>query len=235
MKNILRAARRLLTNAWGIFTPSETIWQSKIKWSGLAREDAKYYIWSEKKNSTDEEFRNSGREDYNRYIKQDIALQNRLKISDVKTVLEIGCGIGRMTEFFGDDFDAVYGIDIAREMLEKAKERLPDKKFMFLESDGVRLPVDSETVDFVFSFIVFQHMPSVKVVRANFSEANRVLKHDGIFKVQLRGKKVDRREWFYGVSFNPEQARQLAVKAGFEILNIWQETERYLWLTLRKR
>ena len=38
-----------------------------------------------------------------------------------------------------------------------------------------------------FSFIVFQHMPNKKVVGKNFEEIKRVLKNNGIAKIQVRG------------------------------------------------
>lgn len=217
-----------------IFVPTESIAESKKKWLRLAHENARYFIWTEKDDPTEEEFRNAGRDDYGKYVAADTFLQERLSAIGAERVLEIGCGIGRVTEFFGDHFDAVTGVDISGEMIAKAKIRLPDSKFTFLEGDGMTLPVPSASIDFVFSFIVFQHMPSRDVVASNLREAHRVLVPGGLAKIQVRGTPVDKKEWFYGVHFSEKQARQIAQECGFTVLKTEYETERYLWLILQK-
>ncbi len=217
-----------------LFVRTETVNESKKKWSELARKNAKYYIWSEKENATEEEFRESGRRDYKKYIKDDPLLQENLERINARNILEIGCGIGRMTEFFGDDFEKVFGIDISSEMIKRAKKRLPGDKFVLLEGNGVELPVGFDPVDFTFSFIVFQHMPSLEMIASNFKEVFRVLRPGGIFKVQLRGNETSRKKWFYGESFTVDGAKKLAHTTGFEILKTEKETERYLWLWLVK-
>ena len=232
--NIRCLAKRFLIKSRNIFLPTETIGESKNKWSDLARKNAKYFIWSEKENSTDEEFRLSGEADYGRYVKNDRLLQDNLARTNAKTVLEISCGIGRMTEFFGNDFEKIYGIDIASGMIEMAKNRLSDSKFEFVEGNGVSLPFESDSVDFIFSFAVFQHMPSREVVGDNFKEVFRVLKPGRLFKVQLRGNEVKKGDWYYGIGFTQGGAAILAYTAGFKVLNIYSETEKYLWLLLKK-
>lgn len=232
--NLKRFLKHLLLNIRNGFIKTESIFSSKSKWDELAKENAEYYIWSDKKDPSPKEFRNSGSRDYRKYIKEDDLLQEKLKILKTRIALEIGCGIGRITEFLGEDFEKVYGVDISSEMIRRAKGRLPGAKFVFIENDGLTVPLESESIDFVFSFIVFQHMPSFKTVESNFKEANRVLKRNGIFKVQLRGNLVDKKEWFYGVGFNRKGALKLAERTNFKVLNFHKETERYSWLLLQK-
>ena len=229
---IKQKIKKLYTHLRNLFTPTESIRQSKMKWIRLAEEDAPYYIWTDKKNASSEEFRHSGKEAYQEYVKGDSRLQPLL--NNGKAALEIGCGIGRITEFFIPDFEKVYGVDISPVMIEKAARRLSDSRYVFLEGDGERIPLDSETVDFVFSFIVFQHMPSKKVIESNLAEVYRVLRSGGMAKIQLRGSIVSKSEWFYGPAFSPAEARTMCQRIGFNVLDVSQETDRHLWVVLAK-
>jgi ubiquinone/menaquinone biosynthesis C-methylase UbiE len=46
--------------------------------------------------------------------------------SNDATMLEIGCGIGRMTRAFASRFGTVYGIDISPEMIAQGQRYLAD-------------------------------------------------------------------------------------------------------------
>lgn len=103
--------------------PNESITNSKEKWDSLAQENAKYYIFSDQGTGiSEEEFQSAGEADYKNLILNDLLLKE--KISTDSKVLEIGCGTGRMTEFFAKSFGSVYGIDISGEMIEQARNRL---------------------------------------------------------------------------------------------------------------
>jgi SAM-dependent methyltransferase len=99
--------------------------------------------------------------------------------------VEIGPGIGRMCLALADRFDRVVGVDISPEMVERARELVPSEKITFVAGDGASLaPVADGTVDVVFSFTVFQHIPRVSVIERYISEAARVLKPQGVFVFQ---------------------------------------------------
>jgi ubiquinone/menaquinone biosynthesis C-methylase UbiE len=53
-------------------------------------------------------------------------------------------------------------------------------KIEFLASDGVSLPQEANSADFVWSYEVFQHMPSHDIVMGNLREVQRILKPTGI-------------------------------------------------------
>lgn len=215
MKNFLKKLKTKIAN---LFIPEEDINTSKNKWQSLAEKDAKYFVWTEKEKVSEEDFRNSGKRDYSYVVKEDPILQERLGPLKKDVALEIGCGVGRITEFLADDFNIVYGVDISAHMIEEAKKRLPWENFHFLEGGGMSLPIDSGSIDFIISHAVFQHMPSHKVVASNFKEAFRVLKVGGLFKVQLRATETSRRNWFYGVSYSQRTAEKLSLKTGFKVI-----------------
>ena len=218
------------------FTQDETAEESKKKWNRLAVENAKYFIYSDKTKQEDENFRLSGENDFNTLIESDEIVKKSIPDFRKATVLEIGCGIGRVTEFLAKNFEKVYAVDISGEMIQKLKDRLKEyNNIIAIENDGMHLPLPEKSVDFVFSYIVFQHMPQKNIIEKNFQEIGRVLKKGGIFKVQLRGVRASKKEWYYGAEYNYDDAVLLAEKNNFQALNYSGVGEKYFWLTLEKR
>jgi ubiquinone/menaquinone biosynthesis C-methylase UbiE len=102
-----------------------------------------------------------------------------------KTILEIGCGTGRETEFLAQIFGKVVAIDCAHDMIEKAMERVKYKNVAWSVSDGDSLKgIANSSADIVYSFVVFQHMKRETILNY-FSEVGRVLKPGGYFFFQL--------------------------------------------------
>jgi ubiquinone/menaquinone biosynthesis C-methylase UbiE len=106
-------------------------------------------------------------------------------IAGGETALEIGCGVGRLMKEMVQKFQRVYGVDLAEGMVEHSKNYLrlfPQCRVLL--GDGEHLPVDSDSIDFIYSFIAFQHMPSLDVVRTNIEETARVLRPGGVCRIQ---------------------------------------------------
>jgi len=205
--------------------------KQKQLWEKLAKENSRYYINSDKgKGITDEEFRDSGLNDFIDFINND-----KLIPLDT-TILEIGCGIGRMTEFMAYDWPEVIAVDISSEMIRQGGERL--KKYSnikFIETDGETLPVDDNSVDVVFSYLVFQHMKTEEMVEKNFREAHRVLRPGGVFKVLLRtDQQKNMEKWWTGVHYTEETAKSLYDPIGFSLIKLEQVKTYAMWLWLKK-
>jgi len=217
--------------------PDESITHSKNKWNKLAEENPRYYVVSRKgRDITESDFQEVGRKNYEELISGDITLKERLVNFNNKKVLDIGCGLGRLEEFFSPNFKEVYGVDISEQMVEQAKERLKKYRNIHLSStDGITLPFDKGFFDFVFSYLVFQHMPSREVVEKNFIEVFRVLKENGIAKIQIRGGHTPFKwQWFYGPSWSEEKAVKMVEKIGFRVLKTEGENTKRFWLWLTK-
>lgn len=214
--------------------PGETPAQSKEKWDALSRENAKYFIYSDEgENLPEETFRASGKRDFKKLILQDAFLMEHIAPLQEKTALEIGCGIGRITEEFGNHFKKTYAFDISPEMIHAAKKRLDKTQNITFEStDGETLPVPDASIDFIFSFIVFQHMPTKEMVEKNFKEIYRTLAPRGIAKIQVRGKPTEKGKWFSGVSFTPEELSSVLGK--LTLMKSKGAGEKYFWLWLTK-
>jgi SAM-dependent methyltransferase len=94
-------------------------------------------------------------------------------------MLEIGCGAGRMLVHFAPEFEHVIGVDIAPEMVELARRRMPANVELALV-DGANLsPIADSSVDLALSVQVFQHVPERAVIASYVEEAARVLRPGG--------------------------------------------------------
>jgi malonyl-CoA O-methyltransferase len=93
------------------------------------------------------------------------------------TVLDLGSGTGFFTNILADTYQQVIGLDISSEMLSFAKSNRSDDIF-WLEADAHKLPLQDESIDFIFSNLVIQWCDPLDVV---IKEILRVLKPGGLF------------------------------------------------------
>ena len=216
---------------------TETITESKDKWNKLAKENARYYVLTDfGAEISEEKFREAGKKDFETLITGDAFLNKHLSPFNNKSALEIGCGIGRITEFLASAFGQVTGADISEAMINEGQKRLQTlRNVRLVATDGKTLPAESDSIDFVFSFIVFQHMPDVQTIRANVAEISRVLKIGGLAKIQLRGLPTSKKNWFYGPSFDMGSVKNLIKGLPLEILKSESENTRYFWVWLSKK
>lgn len=101
-------------------------------------------------------------------------------------VLEIGCGIGRVTQHLAGLYREVHGIDISSEMVKRGERRLAHLPNVHLHrGNGYDLePFADESFDLVFSGFTFQHMPKTFAYNY-FLETKRVLRPGGLFRFQV--------------------------------------------------
>jgi len=154
-------------------------------WDARARENPRAYInWPEV--SDDETaFFESGRVDYGRFVAPFLGRMNFDPRN--KTALEIGCGIGRIARWMSADFGHYVGVDVSPEMVRKASiYGVPNATFQPV-SGGDLTGIADASVDFVFSFAVFQHVPDKKAILNYISETARVLRSGGIFRLHMKG------------------------------------------------
>lgn len=119
------------------------------------------------------------------------AIADYLKNYSRPTVVEIGCGVGRLLKVFRQDYWCI-GLDISPNMLDKAREYLDletEKSCdLRLITSGV-LPLENECARFVYSFLVFQHIQTKKEIQSYMKEVERALQPGGLFRVQtMRGQ-----------------------------------------------
>ncbi|MGD0906522.1 MAG: class I SAM-dependent methyltransferase [Candidatus Acidiferrales bacterium] len=154
-------------------------------WDERARKDAFHYIASWRENWDPESFFQSGEEDYGRFVQP---VFDRCHFEpEGKFMLELGCGAGRMTRSFAQKFAQVVAFDISAEMLRHAQALNPQAgNIAWTLGNGTDLSgVGDRTVDFVFSYIVLQHMPAPEFALRYIREMLRVLKPGGMFLFQF--------------------------------------------------
>jgi ubiquinone/menaquinone biosynthesis C-methylase UbiE len=203
----------------------------KTLWETLAKENSRYYINSDfGRGITEEDFRQSGRDTYKRLIAEDKLLKGG------ESILDFGCGTGRLTEFMAKDFKRVVGTDISATMIARGKQRLKNlKNVELLETDGHSIPLPDSSLDYVFSYLVFQHFKTRKMVENAFKNIYRVLTPRGIFKVLLRSdKQKDMNHWWSGVEYSQKAIAVVYKKIGFTLLKTEPIDKYAFWLWLQK-
>ena len=235
LRKILRPAIKLLER----LALKKTLPQLKARWEKLAGKNPYYYANSDTKSGykVDEfELRQSGEADYLKYVEQDVILGNALGNFQDKVVLEIGVGVGRLTEFFCQNFRHVHGLDISPSMLNIAQKRLMAyNNLRLIENAGNDIPFPDKSFDLIFSYLVFKHLPADSLIQDYFKEITRTLKPSGLAKIQLRtGTSPYFWRWYCGVSLTPEAARAIADDAGLQVLKPEIENGKSLWLWLKK-
>jgi cyclopropane fatty-acyl-phospholipid synthase-like methyltransferase len=94
--------------------------------------------------------------------------------------LDIGCGLGRVIEELAPRFRHVVGLDVSAEMLRQADEAVSARNRSFVVTGGEDLAMLRDgAVDFVVSFAVFTHLPSVRWTERYIHEIARVLRPGG--------------------------------------------------------
>jgi SAM-dependent methyltransferase len=204
----------------------------RTAWDRRARQDARRFIECGRSGS-DDAFWSSGRRDLD-----DVVLQG-LSLEPSASVLEIGCGIGRLLKPLSERVAQATGVDISGEMIRLGREALADRPNVRLErTDGDLSSVADGSLDLVYSHIVFQHVPARTAVSRYFAEAARVLKPGGVFRFQVDGR---RGRWYpfpdtwHGVRFAAGALRREISELGFEVVDLTGEGTQYMWVTARRR
>lgn len=226
--------------------PPHTIDQvSKIMkndWNQRAENDAERWIYGKSKSEKPEVGVLSSDEYYESSRQQPIEAFNLLKqlfptenFSKQK-MLEIGCGIGRLSISFSKFFEHYIGIDVSEKMIEIAKTNLNGiNNVEFFANNGIDLQmINNNFVDFIFEGYVFQHIPQKNIVENYCKEAFRILKTGGHFmalfwknqlephiqthsKYLYQGQKIDiTNDTILGVQFSQEEIQVMLAKIGFK-------------------
>lgn len=151
---------------------------SERYWDQRARENAFYFVDNEVgyENPDTEAFWRRGEE----VVERMLSLVG-LVIRPDAALLDIGCGVGRLTGPLAARARHVYGLDVSREMLELAERYNRElENVTWLHGDGRGLGViDDASVDGCFSHVVFQHIPDPAVTLDYVREMGRVLRPSG--------------------------------------------------------
>ncbi len=205
------------------------------EWDERARENARFYVNTERQDWTDAEFFQSGERTVAEEILTDMINICQGKDPKRMTVLEIGCGAGRVTRALARVFGQVYGVDISGEMVSQARAALVGMPNVhILRNNGKDLDVlGNVRFDFVFSSIVFQHIPSREVIESYVRAARGRLRRGGRVTFPVPGGlALDNPpdDTWLGVTFSEQEARDMALRSGFEMRYSFGAGTQYFWL-----
>ena len=206
-------------------------------WNRRAREDAKYYVAFGRRGQDDEEFFATARE-----VAHGLEFElKRLPPGNprARRALEIGCGPGRLMRPMSAHFGEIHGVDVSDGMVALAREKLRAVPHAHVHrNDGATLAAFADdSFDFVYSYAVFQHIPSRDVVFEYLRESRRVLKPGGILRCQINGlpETAARYDTWSGVRISAREAARFALENDFQLLALEGASTQYLWVTLRKQ
>jgi len=175
-----------------------------------------------------------------------------------ESVLDIGCGVGRLTRALASRAGLVYGVDVSGEMLRLAREHNRDlENVRWLHGDGVGLSVlGDESVDGCFSHVVFQHIPDPAITLAYVREMGRVLRPGGwtLFQVSTdpevhrhrvpmrarlkalanRARAADGERAWWGSAVEVPALRAAAAEGGLDVERILDEGTQYTTVLARR-
>ena len=207
-------------------------------WNARAREDAGYYVAFGRRDQDDAEFFATATQVVNN-------LEKELKRVPAKQrtqwkALEIGCGPGRLIRPMSRHFAEIHGIDVSDEMIERAKQNLRETSNAHVHvGDGSRLTqFEDSSIDFIYSYAVFQHIPSRDVVLEYLNEVQRVLKPGGIARLQLNGLPLigdDQYTTWSGARFSSAEILEFTQSRNLQVLALEGAGTQYMWTTWVKR
>jgi len=209
----------------------------RADWNQRALEDAKYYVAFGRREQSDDEFYETAREVLTSLERE----MKHLRPGNfrVRRALEIGCGPGRLVWPLSARFGEIHGVDVSDEMIRLGREKLRGIPHAHLHAtDGSSLNMFAdESFDFVYSYAVFQHIPSKEVVREYLRETKRVLKPGGIFRGQLNGlpETFPVYDTWSGVRFDDAEIAEFARENDLQLLALEGAGTQYLWTTWRGR
>jgi len=111
-----------------------------------------------------------------------------------RKAMDFGCGTGRSTRFLQKlGFDTI-GIDIAEDMIKKAREIDPDGDYRLVE-DGDLSQFKDNTCDLVLSAFTFDNIPTMEKKVKIFREIGSLLKSEGRIVHLVSSPEIYTNEW----------------------------------------
>jgi SAM-dependent methyltransferase len=209
-------------------------------WNARAREDAGYYVAFGRRDQDDAGFFATAA-DVVRRLESELRRFAPGETQCLKA-LEIGCGPGRLMRPMSRHFAEIHGVDVSDEMIALAREKLRDIPNAYGHvSNGASLAEFADhSFGFVYSYAVFQHVPSRDVVYEYLREIRRVLQPGGVALVQFNGLPRDRdsessyNTWT-GARFSAGEILEFAHDAGdLQVLMLEGALTQYMWTAWRK-
>jgi SAM-dependent methyltransferase len=221
--------------------PGDITARMRADWNARAREDAGYYVAFGRRDQDDAGFFATAA-DVVRRLESELRRFSPGETHRLKA-LEIGCGPGRLMRPMSRHFAEIHGVDVSDEMIALAREKLRDIPNAYPHvSNGASLAeFQGPSFGFVYSYAVFQHIPSRDVVYEYLREIRRVLEPGGVALVQFNGLPRDRdsessyNTWT-GARFSAGEILKFTHDArDLQVLMLEGALTQYMWTAWRKQ
>jgi ubiquinone/menaquinone biosynthesis C-methylase UbiE len=107
------------------------------------------------------------------------AIRTILHNITVDSILEIGCGTGKNTEWLSGKCERLTAVDFSMEMLQIAREKIKSEKIIFRQAD-ITLPWDFNKADLITCSLVLEHIENISYI---FEQASQCLQPGGLFYI----------------------------------------------------
>ncbi|MBN1663965.1 MAG: class I SAM-dependent methyltransferase [Deltaproteobacteria bacterium] len=142
-------------------------------------------------------------------------LLHLVHLTKAQKVLEVGCGTGHWMEIL-QDYTTVVGIDLSYGMLRKAAGS--NKRKSLVRGDASKLPFADKTFDMVYCVNAVHHFLNPA---AFITDANRVIKPDGVLAVIGMNPHAEKDRWFIYDYFPGTREVDLQRYPSPEIIENW--------------
>lgn len=212
--------------------------QMRQDWNQRAREDAHFYVAFGRREQEDSEFFATAAEVV-RGLEWEMRRLPATTNPRSRRALEIGCGPGRILRPMSRHFGEIHGVDVSDEMVVRARQNLAGIPHAHAHATtGADLAgFADDSFDLVYSYAVFQHIPSRDVVMQYLREACRVLKPGALLRCQINGLDDTAKTYdtWSGVRIGAEEVRQFALQQDMQLLALEGARTQYMWTTMRRR
>ena len=158
------------------------------------------------------------------------ATKQTLSKYSFNSVLELGCGTGKNTQWLLTKASYVLGIDFSKEMLKIAKEKINDERFEYKKADiNNKWGIKNKNFDLITSSLTLEHIRNLNHI---FTQAHTQLKDNGLFFLcelhpfkQYTGTKaqyetIDGTEELEVYTHHTSEYIECAKKNGFKLIEI---------------
>jgi ubiquinone/menaquinone biosynthesis C-methylase UbiE len=111
-----------------------------------------------------------------------------------RRAIDFGCGAGRSTRFLQKLGFSTIGVDIAEDMVKKAREIDPRGNYRLIK-DGDLSQFEDNAYDLVLSVFTFDNIPTMEKKVENFREIGRLLKAEGRIVNPVSSPEIYTHEW----------------------------------------
>jgi SAM-dependent methyltransferase len=167
----------------------------KQAWDRFAEADPYTYILTDLKSPDPKKFWESGEHT----VQVELLPLIRERAIRRRIGLELGCGVGRLLFPMARNFEEMVGVDIAEGMVRRAVSFAGDNGIRNVDLAAISGPEDllhkageyAGKIDFLYSLLVFQHIPDFAVIEGYLHAVNELLEENGIAYLQFDTRDQD--------------------------------------------